>query len=248
MRRNRFFALVVSAVALGVGAGPAMADARASGQLSEQIAGNEQSAQSGATSTQYGPSNTNISVRVLSPGDNGSVTQRNTLHRRVLRRQWQLDRAGGRAAAVRFRGRPGCRRPVRRPSTISRRTHRRTPRRSSRPIATSRCGFSALATTGTSPRATTRPQSRTRSTRTSSGRRSRQAQYGSRCCSHEGAPKKEPPRKEHGDHGQGRRLLSRLPGHPGSRTAGVLDSRAPSPRPSRSRYKPENNERCPCAC
>lgn len=78
MKRNRFVALVVSAAALGVGAGPAMADAPASGQVSEQTAANEQSAQSGATSTQYGPSNTNISVRVLSPGDNGSVTQRNT--------------------------------------------------------------------------------------------------------------------------------------------------------------------------
>ena len=108
MKRNRFVALVVSAAALGVGAGPAMADAPASGQVSEQTAANEQSAQSGATSTQYGPSNTNISVRVLSPGDNGSVTQTQHVHRRVRRRQWQLHRAGGRAAAGRLRWRRGA--------------------------------------------------------------------------------------------------------------------------------------------
>jgi hypothetical protein len=79
MRRHRLLALAVSSVALGLGAGPAMADEPpVNAQLAEQVAGNEQSATSSATSTQYQPSNQNISVRVLSPGDNGSVDQSNT--------------------------------------------------------------------------------------------------------------------------------------------------------------------------
>ena len=42
-----------------------------------QKAGNQQAAVSNAESTQVKPSNKNISVRVLSPGDNGSVSQSN---------------------------------------------------------------------------------------------------------------------------------------------------------------------------
>ncbi len=42
-----------------------------------QSADNGQTAQSTATSTQDHPTNTNISVRILSPGDDGSVTQSN---------------------------------------------------------------------------------------------------------------------------------------------------------------------------
>jgi hypothetical protein len=76
--RRKLLALVVGAMALGASAGPAMADAPLSGQLSEQVAGSLQSAQSNATSTQINPSNTNISVRVLSPGNDGDVTQSNS--------------------------------------------------------------------------------------------------------------------------------------------------------------------------
>jgi len=75
--KQRLLALAVSSVALGLGvAGPAMADVPV--QAVEQIAGNEQSAESSAESTQVNPTNQNISVRVLSPGDNGSVTQTNS--------------------------------------------------------------------------------------------------------------------------------------------------------------------------
>src|SRR5215210_4882632 len=77
MRRRRLLALVIGSVALGVGAGPAMAEPLA-GQAAGQLALNGQSAQSSANSTQIAPSNTNINVRVLSPGDNGSVSQGNS--------------------------------------------------------------------------------------------------------------------------------------------------------------------------
>jgi hypothetical protein len=75
--RRKLLALVVSALALGASAGPAMADDPVSGQLSEQVAGSLQSATSNANSTQINPTNTNISVRVLSPGNDGDVTQSN---------------------------------------------------------------------------------------------------------------------------------------------------------------------------
>jgi hypothetical protein len=78
MRRRRLLALVIGSVALGVGAGPAMADEPLAGQAAGQLALNGQSAQSSANSTQIAPSNTNINVRVLSPGDNGSVSQGNS--------------------------------------------------------------------------------------------------------------------------------------------------------------------------
>ena len=74
---RKLLALAVSALTLGLGAGPAMADIPLSGQLAEQVAGSQQSAQSNANSTQINPNNTNISVRVLSPGDDGDVTQSN---------------------------------------------------------------------------------------------------------------------------------------------------------------------------
>ena len=47
-------------------------------QLIAQSADNDQKALAGALTVQEKPSNTNISVRVLSPGDGGSVTQKNT--------------------------------------------------------------------------------------------------------------------------------------------------------------------------
>jgi hypothetical protein len=76
--RNRFLALAASGLVLALGAGPAMAqDGGFAGQAAEQVAGSQQAAQSNATSTQYQPSNTNISVRVLSPGNDGDVSQEN---------------------------------------------------------------------------------------------------------------------------------------------------------------------------
>ena len=74
---KKLLALAVSALTLGLGAGPAMADESVAGQLAEQVAGSEQAAYSNAESTQINPTNTNISVRVLSPGDDGDVTQSN---------------------------------------------------------------------------------------------------------------------------------------------------------------------------
>jgi hypothetical protein len=74
--RCRLLALVVGM--LLVAAVPAAASASSFGeQTAGQDAGNMQSATSGATSTQVAPSNENISVRVLSPGDNGNVSQSN---------------------------------------------------------------------------------------------------------------------------------------------------------------------------
>jgi hypothetical protein len=78
MRRPRLLALALSSVALGVGAGPAMAQVPVEGQVAEQVAVSGQAADSSANSTQIAPSNSNIDVRVLSPGDNGSVNQSNS--------------------------------------------------------------------------------------------------------------------------------------------------------------------------
>jgi hypothetical protein len=47
-------------------------------QASKQDASTEQAALAGSSATQVKPSNSNISVRVLSPGDNGSVKQSNS--------------------------------------------------------------------------------------------------------------------------------------------------------------------------
>ena len=74
--KGRLLALTVGM--LLVLAVPAAADTSSfGGQSADQSPGNMQSATSGATSTQYAPSNENISVRVLSPGDNGDVSQSN---------------------------------------------------------------------------------------------------------------------------------------------------------------------------
>jgi hypothetical protein len=62
------------AVLLAIGSGAAQAQ---SVQGVEQVAGTGQSASSSASSTQTNPSNSNISVRIFSPGDNGSVSQSN---------------------------------------------------------------------------------------------------------------------------------------------------------------------------
>jgi hypothetical protein len=74
--RCRLLALIVGM--LLVVAIPATASASSFGeQTAGQDAASQQSATSGATSTQIAPSNENISVRVLSPGDNGNVSQSN---------------------------------------------------------------------------------------------------------------------------------------------------------------------------
>ena len=73
--KGRLLALTVMLVLL-VGVAPAAADTFGS-QSAGQSADSTQSATSGATSTQIDPSNENISVRVLSPGNNGPVTQSN---------------------------------------------------------------------------------------------------------------------------------------------------------------------------
>jgi hypothetical protein len=73
--KGRLLALTVTLLLL-VGVAPAAADTFGS-QSAGQSADSSQSATSGATSTQIDPSNENISVRVLSPGNNGPVTQSN---------------------------------------------------------------------------------------------------------------------------------------------------------------------------
>ena len=76
---RHILAWVASAALLGAaGAAPAMADDSGATQALGQSATNQQSADSNATSTQVAPSNQNISVRVLSPGNNGPVTQTNS--------------------------------------------------------------------------------------------------------------------------------------------------------------------------
>ena len=74
MKRQVIALLGAIAVLLAIGSGAAQAQ---SVQGVEQVAGTGQSASSSASSTQTNPSNSNISVRIFSPGDNGSVSQSN---------------------------------------------------------------------------------------------------------------------------------------------------------------------------
>ncbi len=75
---RHILAWAASAAVLGVaGAAPAMAADPPATQALGQTASNQQSASSDAASTQDNPTNQNISVRVLSPGNNGPVTQTN---------------------------------------------------------------------------------------------------------------------------------------------------------------------------
>ena len=78
---KRLSALVATAVAaLCFGAGQAVAAEGDSGagQGAGQSAASGQSASGGSGAYQMGPSNSAGSIRVLSPGDNGSVTQSNS--------------------------------------------------------------------------------------------------------------------------------------------------------------------------
>ena len=74
MKRQLIALLGAIAVLLAIGSGAAQAQ---SVQGVEQSAGTGQSANSSASSTQTNPSNSNISVRIFSPGDNGTVSQSN---------------------------------------------------------------------------------------------------------------------------------------------------------------------------
>src|SRR4051794_30549040 len=73
--KSRLLALTAGLLLLG--AGPAAAGTPLAGQDAGQSADSQQSATSSATSTQYHPTNDNISVRVLSSGNDGDVTQSN---------------------------------------------------------------------------------------------------------------------------------------------------------------------------
>jgi hypothetical protein len=76
--RNRPLAWAAAAALLPfLGAGTAMADV-APGQAVGQTAASQQTANADANSTQVAPTNENVSVRVLSSGDDGAVTQSNT--------------------------------------------------------------------------------------------------------------------------------------------------------------------------
>jgi hypothetical protein len=73
--KRQLIALVGAlAAVLAIVAGPAQAQ---SVQGVEQVSGTGQKASSSASSTQTAPSNSNISVRIFSPGDSGSVSQSN---------------------------------------------------------------------------------------------------------------------------------------------------------------------------
>jgi ribosomal protein S4 len=77
--RSRLLAWAAGAVLLPLlGAGTATADVAPGTQAVGQTAASQQAADAGATSTQVNPTNQNIAVRVLSPGDDGAVTQSNT--------------------------------------------------------------------------------------------------------------------------------------------------------------------------
>ena len=73
MKRQLIALLGAIAVLLTIGSGAAQAQV----QAVDQVAGTGQSADSSASSTQTNPSNSNISVRIFSPGDSGSVSQSN---------------------------------------------------------------------------------------------------------------------------------------------------------------------------
>lgn len=75
---KRLLASVVGALMLLLSLGALAANASEGVQADGQSATSEQQASAASGATQIDPSNTNIDVRVLSPGDNGSVTQTNS--------------------------------------------------------------------------------------------------------------------------------------------------------------------------
>jgi epidermal growth factor receptor substrate 15 len=77
---RRFLASAVATLTLLLAAGAVTATAAAADgvQAAGQSASNEQAASAASGATQVQPSNTNVSVRVLSPGNDGSVSQTNS--------------------------------------------------------------------------------------------------------------------------------------------------------------------------
>jgi hypothetical protein len=75
VKRHLIALLGALAVLLALGSGVAQAQ---SVQGVEQLAATGQSASSNASSKQVAPSNSNIDVRIFSPGDNGAVSQSNS--------------------------------------------------------------------------------------------------------------------------------------------------------------------------
>jgi len=75
MRRHPLALLATVPLLVISGVGTTAANAQE--QAVQQAAGNSQTATSNATTTQYQPSNSNVDVRIFSPGSNGSVTQAN---------------------------------------------------------------------------------------------------------------------------------------------------------------------------
>ena len=79
---KRILAVVAAAAGLLVGTGQAAAATASDGPAAQafgQAAGSGQTAGALSGASQSQPANQNISVRVLSPGDNGDVTQSNTV-------------------------------------------------------------------------------------------------------------------------------------------------------------------------
>jgi hypothetical protein len=76
--KRKLIASVLGALALLLAAGAGMAVASPGVQTVSQSAGSAQQATSASGATQIAPSNTNISVRVLSPGNDGAVSQTNS--------------------------------------------------------------------------------------------------------------------------------------------------------------------------
>jgi GTP cyclohydrolase II len=74
---KRHLLALAGATGVLLAAGPGVAAAQ-SVQGVQQVAGTGQSATSNANSTQVNPSNSNISVRIFSPGEAGTVSQENT--------------------------------------------------------------------------------------------------------------------------------------------------------------------------
>ncbi len=76
--RKQLLALVLAATAALSGGGVAMADSPPV-QVAGQTAATSQQAGAASSATQSNPSNTNISIRVLSPGNDGDVAQVNSV-------------------------------------------------------------------------------------------------------------------------------------------------------------------------
>ncbi|HTK22800.1 MAG TPA: hypothetical protein VL264_01065 [Gaiella sp.] len=76
-RLSALVATVVLALCFGASQAAAMEGGSGAGQDAGQSAGSGQSASGGSGAYQLGPSNSAGSIRVLSPGDNGSVSQSN---------------------------------------------------------------------------------------------------------------------------------------------------------------------------